>query len=256
MEDQVEIDVTIPTNKWVRIAVIAISAFGAGSGIGYYIGKRNATVTIVQPEEKKPVNENQLTIFDAEEKLAMIADAVEAEVMERLDDALEEDTSNIGRVVNPIPAGFYRATEPPEELVVDVDPPVVQNVFARTTDAYWNYDEEVANRSKTVPYVIHQEEFVADEMEYRQETLTYYAGDDIMADADDKPVYNYTGLMGDLKFGHGSGDPNVVYIRNDALHMEWEILQHTGKFEQEVLGHTMEYEAENELRHSVLKFRD
>lgn len=141
----------------------------------------------------------------------------------------------------------------PEELTVNVDPAMV-NVFAHD-DAGWDYEEELSTRAKGDPYVIHIEEYIADEMDFRQETLTFYAGDDIMVDSDDTPIYNYAGLMGELKFGHGSRDQNVVYIRNEVLHMEWEILLNPGMFAQEILGLEMEEADENELKHSVQKFR-
>lgn len=141
----------------------------------------------------------------------------------------------------------------PQELTVDIDP-VIINVFAHD-DANWDYEHELSTRANGEPYIIHEEEYISDEMDFRQETLTFYAGDDIMVDSDDTPIYNYTGLMGELKFGHGSRDPNVVYIRNEVLHMEWEILLNPGLFAQEILGLEMERADENELNHSVQKFR-
>jgi hypothetical protein len=89
------------------------------------------------------------------------------------------------------------------------------------------------------------------EMDYNQETLTYYKGDDIVADQSDTPIYNHSGLMGDLKFGHGSGDANVVYIRNDSIQMEWEVLLHEGSFEVEVVGLQVEREyEESDIKHA------
>jgi len=146
-------------------------------------------------------------------------------------------------------------------IVLEVDPEpephiLVTNVFAKEDDE-WNYENELATRTKKIPYVIHEDEFILDEMGFTQETLTYYAGDDIMADGQDTPLYNYEGLMGELMFGHGTKDPNVVYIRNEGIRMEWEILRHSGFFEVEVLGHTIEDQyTDKELKHSVQKFRD
>ena len=136
------------------------------------------------------------------------------------------------------------------------EPTVTVNVFSDHDDD-WDYEIELQNRTPNVPYVIHQEEFIGDEMGFRQETLTYYAGDDIMADTDDTPIYDYRGLMGELLFGHGTNDRNVVYIRNEKIHMEWEILRHDTMFSQEVLGLEMEREADDELKHShaIPKFR-
>ncbi len=43
-------------------------------------------------------------------------------------------------------------------------------------------------------------------------------------------------MTGPLLFGHGSGDPNVVHIRNDSRKSEYEILYDPGLYSQDVLG--------------------
>ena len=44
------------------------------------------------------------------------------------------------------------------------------------------------------------------------------------------------GLVNLGKFGHGSGDPNVVYVRNVELEMEIEIIHSDGKFSEQSRG--------------------
>jgi hypothetical protein len=132
--------------------------------------------------------------------------------------------------------------EQPEEAVVI-------NIFKN--DDGWDYEQELNNRSNEEPYILHVDEYIGEEMGFKQETLTYYEGDDIMADIMDTPVYNWPTVTGPLKWGHGSKDQNVVYVRNEKLRKEYEILRHSGSFETEVIG--LE---ETELQHSVLKFRD
>jgi hypothetical protein len=131
--------------------------------------------------------------------------------------------------------------QPEEEVVI--------NIFKN--DDGWDYEQELNNRSNEEPYILHVDEYIGEEMGFKQETLTYYEGDDIMADITDTPVYNWPTVTGPLKWGHGSKDQNVVYVRNEKLRKEYEILRHSGSFETEVIG--LE---ETELQHSVLKFRD
>lgn len=125
-------------------------------------------------------------------------------------------------------------------------------------DLDWDWEAELAARNPLEPYVIHVEEFKENEHNFRQETLTFYAGDEIMSqEPTDTPVYGYLNLMGELKFGHGSKDPSVVYIRNEKLGMEWEILRHHGHYSIEVEGHTMDQDVD-EIQHShhrIYKFR-
>lgn len=136
-----------------------------------------------------------------------------------------------------------------EETEVEVGV-VTHNVFAENTSD-WNYDEEIKSRSSSAPYVLHKDEFYADELGYTQNSLIYYAGDDIMVDEDDKPVYNYREIVGELRFGHGADSPTVFYVRNDKRHAEYEISYDPGLFSVEVLGLNIEdNQRAKDLKHS------
>ena len=132
-------------------------------------------------------------------------------------------------------------------------PTEVVNIF-RTTDDVWDEVGELASRIPGQPYVIHVTEFVSNESGLRQETFTWYESDQIMADGHDQPVYDLS-QFGQLLWGHGSEDKNIVYIRNENKKCEWEILRHRGSYQEEVLGLYPD-EEETELKHSVLRFRD
>lgn len=151
------------------------------------------------------------------------------------------------------------------DLVVEEEAPapVRTHIFEPPDDIpEWDYDREIATREENpdAPYVIHSDEFVRNDMGYVQETVTYYALDDVVADASDNAVYNPERILGPFKdhFGYGSNDKSVVYVRNTALRREWEILLHSGGFTTEVLGLEIEenYE-ESDIRHSSdRRFRD
>lgn len=115
----------------------------------------------------------------------------------------------------------------------------------------WDYDMELPNRKSLTPYVIHKEEFDRDDMGFQQVTLTYYAGDGVVTDPYETPVYNHERLLGPLLWGHGSGDPQVVYIRNEATSMEYEVCYDPKSSEVELHGLHIEEELEaDELKHS------
>lgn len=99
------------------------------------------------------------------------------------------------------------------------------NVFV---DRNFDYAEEVKLRSKDKPYVItHDEYFGAEHEDYDTIQLTYFA-DDVLVAEDDKPVDDVNGTVGDeslARFGHGSKDRNIVYVRNEKLECEYEITQ-------------------------------
>lgn len=127
------------------------------------------------------------------------------------------------------------------------------HTFDTPTDD-WNYETELNVRSTKEIYVIHRDEYVRDEMGYHQSTIEFYTQDAVMTDALQHPIYNYTDFVGDEAldmFGHGSGDADVVYVRNDREKAEFEVLRNHGSYEREVLGlETEEEYREQDLKHS------
>ena len=115
----------------------------------------------------------------------------------------------------------------------------------------FNYEEEILNRSSLTPYIISKEEFLQAETDFPQSTLTYYAGDDILSDEKDGTIDDAEFVVGTSnlqRFGHGSDDGNVVYIRNENLKMDFEIIHSEGKYAVEVQGH-IEHSGNSGLRH-------
>lgn len=140
----------------------------------------------------------------------------------------------------------------------DVERLNVHNIFGNGADE-WDYKTEIEHRDKTKPYIIHVDEYMGDEMGWdSQSTLTWYEKDQILTDSQDHPIHNPSVVVGlPLRFGHGSNDPNVVYVRNEQLQAEYEILRDSGSYQEIVLGEEMEAAAEaEELRHShQMRFR-
>ena len=131
------------------------------------------------------------------------------------------------------------------------------SVFDHEEDT-WDYDVELPLRTPNAPYIIHRDEFYSQEIETNsQSTLTYYAGDDVLCDEQDSPVYDYKRIVGTLEFGKGSEDISIVYVRNEKLEAEWEIILDHGYFQTEVLGEEIEHSYERrDLKHSLHKFRE
>lgn len=117
----------------------------------------------------------------------------------------------------------------------------VSNVFQREAEHedHWDYEEEKKTRDPSYPYVIHIDE--RGETGYEEITLTYYSGDDVICDHQDKIVDDKERVVGEkniLKFGHGSGDPAVVYIRNEYLDLDIELVRSEQSYAEEVHGIT------------------
>lgn len=131
-------------------------------------------------------------------------------------------------------------TYPDDSPEEDDDEESSLNVFLQSeTDDDWDIDAEMLSRTKEVPYVISRQEFYEGEPEYSQTSLTYYEGDKVLADEKEIDIPYPDPIVGikNLElFGHGSGDSRVVYIRNERLSADYEIVKHDGKYAHEVLG--------------------
>jgi hypothetical protein len=93
------------------------------------------------------------------------------------------------------------------------------------------------DRSK--PYLITTEDFLQNEKNYAQATLTYYENGDTLTGENDEPLDDQSRLMliGThlSDFGAFGEDPNAVYIRNDAIHMDLEVVKNESNY-SEVVG--------------------
>jgi hypothetical protein len=103
----------------------------------------------------------------------------------------------------------------------------------------FDYAAEVDKRNPDEPYIITHDEFMENENGFTQGTMTYYNGDDILTDDKDVPVPDIEEIVGSealTKFGYGSRDRNVVYVRNEKIETDFEITLSQGEFAKEVAG--------------------
>lgn len=226
----------VVNSRWFIPAVSGVVSFGSGVAVGYFLTKY-----------KQSNNENERLVEKMEEDTQLILDFGETveKAVRRLDEATVETRERSTFVIN----AEDLEPEGGEKLV---------NVFV-STDPEWDYDAETAARIPGRPYVIHRDEFFGDELGWdSQSTLTWYDQDGVLTGDRDEVIYNVDETIGDLRFGHGSGDPNVFYVRNERLHAEYEVLRDPGSYEISVLGGQVEKFMEDEdLKHarSPGKFR-
>lgn len=137
-------------------------------------------------------------------------------------------------VIQPPRAETKSEDKPPE-------PPKTRNIFAEPppVNHEWDWHAERRGRSPDTPYVIHYDERY--ELEYEETTLTYYTVDDVLCNNDDE-VYDHdarNALIGEGsldRFGHGSNDPSIVYVRNDKLELVFEVVKSPNCYAEEVHG--------------------
>lgn len=131
--------------------------------------------------------------------------------------------------------------------------PEVQNVFKQTqVDYAWDEHAERRKRSPNRPYVIHVDAR-DDHDAYEDVTYTYYEKDDVLTNereeimnAEDRE--QVVGEANLERFGHGSDNNDLVYVRNPKLEMDIEIIKSNGSYSEEVHGFIPEPEDETRSR--------
>jgi hypothetical protein len=230
-------------------AGIGVGAVSAGLGVGYVVGSKIterrmlaifAQVMAEEVTEEEPHDPNQLEID------FRVVDPVEVPNHEHLPPHLQ----GMEEEVKVLEVQGIDEVRKVLEVRPDITPATAPrtNVFRSASE--WDQDREEAQRSDTAAYIISKDEFFEHQREednYIQEDLVYYAGDDILTDSADVPQYDHNRMVGELRFGHGSGEENVVYVRNPMLKMEYAITRDHGFYEHEVLGDEAIKAAERDL---------
>ncbi len=228
---------------------------GVGVAIGFFFGYRFNKEKLRAEAFKKSEEEVAQIREEYQRRTAAVEKAPLEEIIEERGYAVvREDPRPLPTPV-PLISGMRSVTR--EDLdaanAFGAHPALVSptvNTSATEVDI-WDYQAELQKRTQEEPYIIHRDEKV--EMQnkddgYDSVTYTYYAEDDVLTDSDDDPLPNADQIVGqdNLKFGHGSDDPNVVFVRNDRLQLDMEIVRSPGSYEREVMG----LETETELEHS------
>lgn len=264
--------------KAVVPAIAGIAGFSVGGAVGYIVANRRARkafLHLVEESEQWSYEQrmNDYTRYDAEQTEALLAElqphpGIVLEPEERLHDITSVGAripyykvipNEAERFIENTPREIQTTGDPELERLLDEEEQELglKNLFDEATpydvsDDDWDWEAELNMRSDKTIYVITREEFDADNMGYRQSTVNWFEGDRMLADELGEAIYNWTSHIGsELPFGHGSGDENVLLIRNENLHWEYCVTKNPGRFDQDVQGHSVELEYdEQDLKHS------
>lgn len=89
------------------------------------------------------------------------------------------------------------------------------------------------------PYVISLEEFEEENHHFDKITISYYDIDDTLADEREEIITDVEVVIGEDalgRFGDMSGDPNIVFVRNERLGADYEICLMSDSYAESVLG--------------------
>lgn len=272
------IDGVVETLEVIRtnpkmVALALFGGIGLGAGVGYFVAKKKlesfyedrASQEIAEAKafyaNLNKVDENG-AVLTPQQVLSQrhgeeAVDALrtyqgEGEAIEGAKDEQggpwddEMDAAQLAK----IEAQLIEQRAEPDRVVVKEE--VVEETVNVFNDPHFDLAEEKKSRTKTRPYVITHDEYFNAEKDYDQISYTYYESDDTLVDEKDNPVTEIDKLISDealARFGHGSKDKNVVYVRNDKMASDFEIVRSNGSYLVEVLGLPPEDEP-NSLRHS------
>jgi hypothetical protein len=232
----------VVTSKKGLVVLASSMSLVGGAALGAAIAMKKleakyAEISRIEIEQAKEYYSklNKIGIFSTPEE------AVQALIPETVHEAAKALTQ-------------YQGIEPA------VDPDMVEvatNVFAKRKERVeFDYATEMQRRDPKRPYLITKDEFFENEPENEQSTITYYAGDGVLADERDQQVPDTDMLINDenlMRFGEGSDDENIVYVRNNQLGVDYEICHSEGKFSVEVEGFI---EHGNRSRPKLRRFRE
>lgn len=245
--------------QWGIPAITGIASFIAGTGVGYMVASARLSKKVKEIEaNQKMLREHFESISKSKEP--KIAEPIREDGENMVQHVvIDEDEYDEGlpQVEDDLPDPDEDEPFVPEPGARYVVPPGFDTrVFlADEPEDDWDYDVEMRKRGSDKPYIIHRDEFMDEESGFRQSSLTYYSGDNILCDEKESPIYNHEIVAGTLRFGHGSKDRNIVYVRNPVLESEYEIILDEGHYQVEVLGAVIEDEmGSGDLKHSIHKF--
>lgn len=267
----------IPRMERPQLVVVAVASglsCAVGASVAHILTKRTLTAKYEEIVSKEIAEAK--AFYQQRNKTGEYADP--SKLAEKYSDEEEPDEGDIrdeemlAEVVEKIQELKYHSTpleddndgESNVEERLEVKSSIRKNIFDNRDpileseeDEPFDVEWQKANvRTYGVPYIISHDEFYENDPEHVQSTLTYFDGDDVLTDDADQPIREIDKLIGssNLRFGFGSKDKNIVYIRNEKFEADYEIVRSAGSYTVEVLG--ILQHSDEPRRRGARKFRD
>lgn len=235
-------------NENIIRASLVVGGAAVGGGAGYFLAKKHLRDYYqAQAEEQVAQVKEHYDRRYKEGAFATPAGAVEALVV--AEDEPVKAKPNPRAIVEDILGregyvGQAKVEVTDDGLTVEVEKPDnASNIFTKSPTEL-DLDEDgvpwdlgLPERQSDEPYIIHVDEFMSST--YDQVTLTYFVADDTLVDEREHMVDDIDGLVGQNHlgmFGRGSKDDNIVYIRNEVIMTDFEVIQSESSYAEAVLG--------------------
>lgn len=99
--------------------------------------------------------------------------------------------------------------------------------------------EEQTRRDESAPYLITIEEYMGDRHDFAKTTATYWEEDDTIVNDDEKPMDDVNEVIGNdnlMTFGSDPEEPDMIWVRNEHLEVDFEIARDQRSYHEVVLG--------------------
>jgi len=242
----------------IKYVAIGLTGLVTGASIGYVVSTKRAqakyrkladeeiesvrqTYKLMRKEDHLETVEeaakafgHDTTLFtDAQKAMDEYQGVEEMDVVSAYPEA--DPRPDVTEIVNDIPS-LDQTRVITMNTEIDEETGETRNIFDHGIDID---GEDLEKRGTDEPYIITMEEYMEDEAAYDKLTITYYEKDDVLADERDKPIPDVDGLIGSgtlNKFGHGSDSMNSVYVRNERISSDFEVVKDERSFTEVIYG--------------------
>ena len=224
-------------NNAVKNVIIFIAGIGFGAFTAKIIldKKYDKIITELEDELVNQYDEKneQLAIYSESdvEATAAVYEQLQKEKTELVDDYIENDIEQVKKQMAKFkPEGNLKQLATNYNKIFNGQDPDTVRAMPKT------FVKLTMDNDK--PYVITVQEYSESDPTFEQTTITYYDQDDTLVDENEEPIADVTAVIGDQaldKFGEGSDDPDIVYVRNEVLSTDYEVIR-IHKSYAEVIG--------------------
>lgn len=271
-------------NEQVKIAIALTAGLCIGGGLGYLVAERALRSHTEKEVAGVKALYRRLRDEDAAQAREDWNSAPRDEVAEEdLEDDSEESFSEeevvLGNGYTRV-LGYSSADDLPQARHQDPNyiPPTDQELGSDDVDEDLREEDDYVRKIRVInphrdvdpddvtqwdrdphrPYVITEAEFRIDHPEHEKLSISYYQGDDTMADENDQYIPDPDGTVGleNLQFfGLASGDERLLHIRNERVGADFEVTLNDGSYSREVLGFGIEESMVKESKNNIRKMR-
>lgn len=268
------------TSEKVKIGIALAVGLTAGIGIGGSVGYVLADRKVRRETEEEIAGVKNLFRRLRDEDAKQARKDWEASPVDQLEEESSDAYSQESLAEEVVRLGYAHPDSSHRTVDPNYLPPTDQDPSGEDDDPQENSEESeyvkrirVVNPNRNIedpddvtqwdrdphrPYVITEAEFRIDREDLEKISITYYKGDDTLADEQDGYIPDPDGTVGleNLQFfGYGTNDERLLHIRNERVGADFEVTLNDGSFALEVLGFGIDTDMVKESKNRIKKMR-